>query len=407
MSSAKQWTILLLLYVAQGLPFGFFVQAMPAIMREQGVEHRYIGYMSLLALPWALKFLWAGWVDRSQLLGIGHRKGWILATNTVAVVSVALLALAPMDWWLGQGIAVFLIMILLLNLSASVQDISTDALAVETIPAERRGIANTVQVGGYRIGMVIGGGAILAWLPAAGWQWSMFAMACILFVASASVLFWGQERAPVSKEGSFKSFKGLMVQPGFGLWVAFLLLYKAGDAFGTAMIKPMMIDLGYTLNDVAWMMGTWGVSAGLVGAVLGGLLVAPLGRYRALLLFAVMQTASLALYALGGLDSFSKDGLLAVIVIEHVTGGMATIALFTVMMDRCRSTHAGVDYSFQACLIVIATILLGSVSGLSVEFMGYAAHFMIASALTFAAVIWLLLGGPSVVRQLEKRHENA
>jgi PAT family beta-lactamase induction signal transducer AmpG len=52
------------LYFAQGLPFGFFVQAIPVILRSAGVSLSAIGFTSLLTLPWALKFLWAPYLDR-------------------------------------------------------------------------------------------------------------------------------------------------------------------------------------------------------------------------------------------------------------------------------------------------------------------------------------------------------
>ena len=43
------------LYFSQGLPFGFFTQALPLLLRKQGVALGVIGTSSLLALPWALK----------------------------------------------------------------------------------------------------------------------------------------------------------------------------------------------------------------------------------------------------------------------------------------------------------------------------------------------------------------
>lgn len=384
----RSFSILIALYVAQGLPFGFFTQAMPALMRQEGVDLKYIGLMSLLALPWALKFLWASLLDGRSVLGLSHRKGWILLANILAVSVVLCLALMPLPWWLGSGVAGLMFLILCMNLFAASQDISTDALAVETITPDKRGLANAVQVSGYRIGMVLGGGFILAWLPVLGWQWAMLIMAGLLLLAGLSVVFWQAEKMPVTKQSSGQSIKGLLARKGVWIWFGFLIVYKAGDAFGTAMLKPMLIDNGYTLADIAWLLGTWGVIAGLAGAVIGGLLIKPLGRFRALVLFALLQSVSLALYGLCAKGVLPIDWFAGICIMEHVTGAMATIAIFTLMMDYCRDSHAGLDYSFQSCLIVIGGLIMASLSGFSAQYFGYGTHFLVAACLTLLAFVW-------------------
>ena len=72
--------LLLGLYLSQGLPFGFFTQALPVLMRQQGVDLGTIGLANLLALPWALKFLWAPAIDRVP----GPRKRVILPLQGIA-----------------------------------------------------------------------------------------------------------------------------------------------------------------------------------------------------------------------------------------------------------------------------------------------------------------------------------
>jgi PAT family beta-lactamase induction signal transducer AmpG len=398
LASNRQLLILLSLYIAQGLPFGFFTQAIPAIMRAEGVELKYIGLMSLLALPWALKFLWAPLLDKYGVFSFPLRKGWILLANGLAVVSLLIFSTADQTWWLNTGLVFTMLILLGLNIFAASQDISTDALAIESVPVHKRGVLNSIQVSGYRIGMVIGGGAILAWLPVMGWQYAMWLMALLLVLASAPVLLMPNKNNLVNglandldvSASVFVSWKGLFERKGFWLWVGLLVLYKIGDAFGTAMLKPLMIDSGYKLEDVAIIMGTWGVVAGLVGAVIGGLLVKPLGRYRALVVFALLQALSLFLYGMYAQGLIPKDGFVFLCVIEHITGAMATIGIFTVMMDYCREHHAGLDYSFQSCLIIASGLIAGSLSGFSVEAFGYFMHFTIAAGLTLLGLVWVI-----------------
>jgi hypothetical protein len=62
------------------------------------------------------------------------------------------------------------------SLSAT-QDVATDAFAVEALEGRSLGFGNALQVGGYRVGMIVGGGAMLALFATAGWGASFGAMA--------------------------------------------------------------------------------------------------------------------------------------------------------------------------------------------------------------------------------------
>ncbi len=391
MRHLHRFSILAALYIAQGLPFGFFSQALPTLMREQGVDLQTIGMVSLLALPWALKFLWAPWLDKVSLISGGHRRGWILLANLLASVMLVILSFGDLSWWLGTGITALFITVFLLNLFAASQDISTDALAVENIPPASRGWANGIQVGGYRIGMVLGGGLILGWLHILEWQGAMLCMAALLVLSALPVLLWEREVAPVDKGDYIHAYKGLFQQHGIWLWLGLLVIYKMGDAFGTAMLRPMLVDLGATKLDIAWMLGTWGVVAGLTGAILGGALMSVLGRVHALAIFALLQALSIGAYAfLPSLD-IHANSVFIICMIEHVTGGMATAAIFTVMMDYCRPTHSGLDYSLQSCVIIISGIVLGMLSGVSASVLGYEGHYAVAFGVGLIAVALIIL----------------
>ncbi|MBI4864967.1 MAG: MFS transporter, partial [Candidatus Riflebacteria bacterium] len=89
MTSRRKLALLSSLYFSQGLPYGFFVQALPVLLREAGVSLEVIGLTSLLALPWAFKFLWAPLVDRFDGSGLGRRRGWILPLQGIAVATLA------------------------------------------------------------------------------------------------------------------------------------------------------------------------------------------------------------------------------------------------------------------------------------------------------------------------------
>ncbi len=48
------------------------------------------------------------------------------------------------------------------NILAASQDVITDGLAVRMLDTKERGLANAIQVGAYRFGMILGGGLLLS-----------------------------------------------------------------------------------------------------------------------------------------------------------------------------------------------------------------------------------------------------
>jgi predicted MFS family arabinose efflux permease len=177
--------------------------------------------------------------------------------------------------------------------------------------------------------------------------------------------------------------------------VLLLVLYKAGEAFAAAMLRPFLADRGLGLGDIGLMLGTVGFVAGLLGALTGGALVGPLGRRRALLVFGLLQTAALVGYAAAAKLALGRSALYAVCALEHFGSGTATAALFTFMMDLCAEGSSATDYTVQASAVVIATGIAASLSGYSAQRFGYYHHFLGAFAVSLVAVAAVrLIPGP-------------
>ena len=138
-------TLLASLYFSQGLPFGFFAQALPALMRQQGFALDKIGLTYLLTAPWALKFLWAPYVERHYSERWGRRRSWILPLQFMAAATMAGLAWADP----AQGIQWLIAGVFATNLIAATHDISTDGFAVDILEDHERGLGNGIQVAGY------------------------------------------------------------------------------------------------------------------------------------------------------------------------------------------------------------------------------------------------------------------
>jgi PAT family beta-lactamase induction signal transducer AmpG len=397
-----KWWVLLTLYLTQGLPHGFFSQALPTLLRQQGMSLEAIGLMSLVSLPWVLKFLWAPLLDHYQPLKRlsggridGHiRKTWIISANAIAAVVLIFIASIPLELWINQAAVGLACALFVLTLFVVTQDIATDALAVENIESSQRGLGNSVQVAGYRLGMVIGGGLLLAIFAQLGWAGTLWALSGLMILGLIPLWFWQPAQIKVDKEPVFNHWLGFSRLPGAGAWLLFLLTYKVGDAFGTVMIRPHLVDLGVTLPEFAELLGLWGTVAGLVGALLGGLLLRYLPRMQALILFVCLEGLAIASYSL--LTSLDWSLIYSLIIVEHVTGGMATVALFTVMMDRCRESSAGSDYALQSCLVVLSTLVASSLAGFSAANFGYAMHYYFAALLCGVGLLAMLFNKKNI-----------
>ncbi len=174
-------------------------------------------------------------------------------------------------------------------------------------------------------------------------------------------------------------------------WLAVVLTFKLGDALGSPMIKPMLVDQGWT-NTALGELTLISSIAGIGGAALGGLLYARLGARRSLLLFGSLQAAGIASMASlvnGGGDT----GLVYVVAVgEQIADGMSTVALFAVMMQKCRSEHEGGDFTLQASAQVLLAGMVGAASGVLAMAVGYVTLFVVAGALGLTALTPLLCG---------------
>lgn len=347
------------LYLAQGLPYGFFTLAVPAVLREQGHSLTMVGLSSLLALPWALKFLWAPAVDRW-----GRRKDWILALQGITVAVLAGLAFSDADHVSGLAWGM-----LAASLLASTQDIATDGLAVDLLAPEERGLGNGLQVAGYRLGMILGGSAVLWVFARWGWSWAFGGMAVGLALLTLPVALHTESRRP-TPDASPLDLLGTLRALGGG-WLLVLLTLKLGESAAGAMVRPWLVDAGWSLEGLGGLLGVGGSVAGLVGALIGGAL-AGVARAPAVVGCAVLQ--GLTVMAMAGLAP--TVGPAPLILVEHVASGMTTAALFTAMMDRCRHHLEATDYTLQASLVVVSSGLGAAMSGALAESLGYAGLFV-------------------------------
>jgi PAT family beta-lactamase induction signal transducer AmpG len=392
MSRTYKITLLIALYTAQGLPFGFFTLALPVLLREKGYSLKEISALSLVALPWVLKFLWASALDHT-----GTRRGWLLGFQLASVIGALLLTLAdPSDGLIPLIAAAFAF-----NLLAASQDVITDGLAVRMLDTRERGLANAIQVGAYRFGMILGGGLLLTVFARTDWQITFLCMAGLL--ALTLVPTFALHEPPGAPDWPRRSAGQLaigwiqrLLQPGILRFALIIFLYRFGDQMVATLLSPFLIDQGMDKEAIALMKGTVGSATSLFGALLGGWLAFSAGRRTAILASGLAQAASYTLYIVAAFGLGGVPLLWIATILEGVIGTMATVALFTLMMDASDPEHAGTDYTLFASLVVVIGPI-GNFTGATVaDAFGYAPTFTIGSILA-------LLGTLLVVRMLDEK----
>lgn len=400
---SQRVAILATLYIAQGLPTGIFSQALPAILRSYGVSLTIIGLTTWLAVPWALKFLWSPYVDKYFSPRRGRSRSWILPMQALAVGTLIIISFFnPYDLANKQGVYQFFLLMFLLNLFAATQDIASDSLAVRTLNYQERALGNGIQVAGYRFGLIIGGGFLLYLVGVWDWQLAFLLMAMLLTLISLPIFFYREpvvEVSPSEAQLSYKQvFKSFMATPAFKAWFWVLVTYKVGDGLGSAMVKPMLVDMGFKLQQIGLFVSIIGSVATLLGALLGGALTRYWGRYQALLIFGILQSLGIACYGflswqwhvVGSVNDWLVYGINA---LDHFFGGLATVALLTVVMDQCRRDHAGADFTLQVSILAIFGGSAGLLAGILTDAIGYTAYYIVAATLGILLLWPVLLWG--------------
>ena len=157
-TKAGRLTTFFMLYMTEGIPLGFTATAIATQMRRQGMGPVAIGaFVGSLYLPWAFKWVMGPFVDAFSSDRFGRRRMWIVATQ-VGMIATLILAM-PVDYVTQIGL--FTAVIFLHNAFAATQDVAIDALAVNVLPEDERGLANGFMFAGASIGQTVGGSGVL------------------------------------------------------------------------------------------------------------------------------------------------------------------------------------------------------------------------------------------------------
>jgi len=359
-----------LLYFCQGFPWGFASIALLAILSAAGHSKADTSTIVALAtLPWTFKFFWAPMIDSFRVPAYGIRRPWI-AFAQLGMAGTLLLAVSSGSFAEDATLSFLAWVFFVHNCFASLQDVSTDALAVDLLGDRERGRVMGLMWGSKLFGISAGGAGLAVMVTRAGLPAAMVAQAVVILLVFAVVVLVVERRG--EKRFAWSGWNpGVHAQDqSMGLGVTArelrrslslrtprLALLLAGTyALAEGLYDPLTAEqfvqgFGWTAEQFAGAQGTFGVVAQFVGALLGGWAADRYGSRRAVLVGLLIISAMLLTFSFTS-PWWHDVGYWVVLLLPGFKGGMAflSVAFFSMSMKVCWTLAAATQFTLYMTL---------------------------------------------------------
>lgn len=378
------------LYIAQSIPSSFFATALQVMMREANYSLATIGLLQLVKLPWVVKFLWSPLVDRHCLTGRDFRRCIVVSEIVYAIFIILAGHLNVTD-----NLYLIIFMVMLSLVASATQDIATDALAILMHRGRDKSMVNSMQSMGSFGGALIGSGVLLLVLHRFGWHavtpfLGVFVLLMLIPLLRRKDLNIAQKDA--RQRARLTDFASFFVQRGIWRQIGFLLLYYASIIGILSMMRPWLVDLGYSMKEIGVMSGIIGTSSAFCASFGAGFIVRRIGIFTARILFACFILLT-TLYFLGlvMLGTPTTAMLYGGIVLMWMSYGMATIVVYTSAMECVRPGREGTDFTVQTVLTHLSGIIMAGLSGTVADHFGYYGLFLAEVIIASISLVYIIL----------------
>lgn len=396
--------VMLLLGFSSGLPFLLTAGTFGYWLRDSGTSLKAIGFMAWVGFAYSFKFLWSPLIDRldAPLVGrwLGRRRGWMLLAQLIVAAGLGAMALlTPKAGLVTIGAAA-----LVVAFASATQDIVIDAWRIETASdGNEQGLLTGNYQIGYRIAVLASDAVILIFANHLGWPVSYGLMAALMGVGLAATL-WAKEperadaimkakaaEAPLwTPRGLFDAVLGPFIAffraygPISILMLLFITLYRVPEYVIGPMVTPFYHDLGLSKDVVGAVRASAGLIGSFAGIAAGGLLVAKLGTYKALIVGAVAQGLAEASFSLLAIHGGDPRLFGAVMIFDNFGVSAAGVALIAYMSSLTSLGYTASQYALLSSAYTVAGKFLKGFSGVVVESLQAHGHsLMNAYALFF------------------------
>lgn len=397
------WLYVPTLYFAEGLPY-IIVNAVSAIMyKKMGMSNQFIGFTSILYLPWVIKMFWSPVVDIFIM-----RRTWIIITQLFMGTVFSLLALSiNTSGFVLLTLAGFIIIAFI----SATHDIATDGYYMLALDKKKQAFFLGVRSTCYRLAMIFGSGilVVLAGMIEKGtgkiplsWSIVMVVPALIFlcaFLFHSYYLPFPSSDIPGAnldkKKGFSEAFKTYFQQKKIIPIIAFILLYRLGEAMLAKMAAPFLLDsaesggLCLTTDTVGYVYGTVGVISLSVGGILGGWLIARFGLKRCIWPMAIMLNAPDILYVYMSMLQPSLKMIYLMVAVEQFGYGLGFTAFAVFLMYIARKPYKTSHFAISTGLMALGMMIPGMLSGIIQNALGYTSFFITVLVFTIPGMFLL------------------
>ncbi len=367
--------------MAEGLPNVLVASVSVVLYKNLGVSNAAIAfYTGWLYLPWVIKPLWSPLVDLLKT-----RRQWIWAMQLVLGAGLAGVALTiPMPHFFQLTLAFFW----LLSFSSATHDIAADGFYMLATTEREQSFFVGIRSMFYRVatiaaqgGLVILVGKIQAHTGNYSSAWSTaFGLVAGIYLCFG-VYHWFILPRPVSDRSKlaaernfltefFKTFGTFFQKPQIGLMLAFILLYRLGEAQLMKKFKTFLLDprtdggLGLTNIQLGHVYGYIGIPIFILGSLLGGFAIARHGLKFWLwpMLLAIHLPDAVFIW----LAYAQPESIYAIgtgVAVEQLGYGFGFTAFMLYMIRIARGEHQTAHYAICTGFMALGVMLPGMWSG--------------------------------------------
>lgn len=356
----------------------FIMAAMLSIMRQNGASLHELALVNLAALPVLGKILYAYFADRYRLFFAGQYRSWLLVSQ--GLMALLLVAVSAFD--LTQHLSIIIALVVVYALAVSVQDVAIDGLSCKLFHQNQRQIANSMQLAGNMLGTVIGGGVSLMLYPWLGWQGLLLGLALLSLISWLQVLLLREpgQAAEHAEQSLAGSTLGAMLKSCWRFikdnrsWFLLLLISPLSFAMAFSILNPVLVDSGWTLEDIGFSTRVVGSLVGVASALCAALIISHLGRKRALLTL-TLATAVALLCMLPLAYGKTSPAYVYFAIVSYFAVQPALMATYaTIAMDKAARTPIKATlFSLQFSLFSAMGFVYSAVSLSLAAILGYAA----------------------------------
>ncbi len=389
----RAWSWVPSLYFCQAVPYVVVVALSVPMYKKLGVSNADLAfYTSWLYLPWVIKPLWSPLVDRFRT-----KRWWIVTLQFFVGAALAAVALTvPGPDFFRWTLAVFWLM----AFSSATHDIAADGFYLLALPPHQQAAFVGVRSTFYRLANIAGQGG-LVYLAGrleestgsvrTAWAW-VFVPPAIFFGLAALyhlvVLPRPAGDGPVPGGSGaaavwLEAFAAFFRKQELGVILAYLLLYRLGEAQLLKLVQPFLLDaraaggLGLSTTQVGVIYGVHGIVALTLGGLLGGWLIARLGLKRMLWpMLLAMHAPNLAYVWLARALPVDPGLVSAAVVVEQFGYGFGFTAFMVYMMLVADGAHKTAHYAICTGFMALGMMLPGMAAGWIQEQLGYANFFV-------------------------------